>query len=105
MTSNIQLLSIRPSTKADKKMMAEFLVNGRQKTTHFGASGYDDYTLYYQKYGKDTAEKHKSSYIARHSAREDFENPTTAGALSYWILWNLPTVEESIQDYKKHFGF
>lgn len=36
---------IKRSTNAKKKMMAVFFKDGKKiKTTHFGASGYDDYT-------------------------------------------------------------
>jgi hypothetical protein len=100
----IKLLDIKKSTRNDKKLMAVFEINGSQKTVHFGADGYKDYTLYYKE-DPEIAEDKKSNYISRHSAREDFENPITAGALSYWILWNKPTIEESIKDYKKHFNF
>jgi hypothetical protein len=99
-----ELIEITESTHHDKKLMAVFKINGRNKTVHFGAAGYMDYTLYYEK-DPDLAETKKRAYIARHSVREDFENPITAGALSYWILWNLPTIEESIESYKEHFGF
>ncbi len=100
----MQLIEISPSTKKDKKYMAIFLIAGHRKTVHFGAYGYKDFTIYFKEDPK-LAEQKKRAYIARHSVREDFENPITPGALSYWILWNLPTVEESIEDYKHHFGF
>lgn len=71
--------------------------NGRTKTTHFGASGMSDYT-------KNHDEMRKNLYIARHSANENFNDPTSAGALSRWVLWNKPTVSASIADYKRRFG-
>ena len=42
-----KLISITKSNKAGKKMMAKFkdTKTGRESTTHFGASGYDDYTI------------------------------------------------------------
>ncbi len=70
--------------------------NGRTKTTHFGAAGMSDFTIH-----KD--EERKKRYILRHKANEDFNDPTTAGALSRWILWNLPSLRASIADYKKRF--
>ena len=71
--------------------------NGRTKTTHFGASGMSDFT-------KNHSEMRKNLYIARHSANENFNDPTSAGALSRWILWNKPTVSASIADYKRRFN-
>ena len=96
--NKVELVSIGPSSRSNKKMMAKFLINGTPKTTHFGATGYSDFTIH-----KDEARKQR--YLARHQARENWENPVTAGALSRWILWNKPSLEESIVDYKNHFGF
>ena len=64
--------------------------------TSFGALGYEDYTQHGDK-------KRKQLYLNRHRKNEDWSNPKTAGALSRWILWNKPTLEESIQDYIKRF--
>ena len=80
--------------------MAVFITdNGKEKVIHFGGAGYLDYTQY-----GTGREKHKERYIRRHRAREDWENPFSAGALSKWILWNKPTLVASIHDYKKHFN-
>jgi hypothetical protein len=66
------------------------------KVVKFGAFGYDDYT--------QTGDKRqKRNYLARHRKREDWTDPQTPGALSRWILWNKPTLEESIQHYIKKF--
>lgn len=98
----MELIAIRPSTNKNKKMMATFERNGRQFTVHFGAQGMMDYTKYY-KQDKELAEKKKVSYLARHKENENWNDPSSAGALSRWILWNLPTIEASIKDYKKRF--
>ena len=66
------------------------------KIIKFGAFGYDDYT--------QTGDKRqKRNYLARHRKREDWNDPQTPGALSRWILWNKPTLEESIKHYVKKF--
>jgi hypothetical protein len=92
------LLSIETSTRKNKKLMAVFLNkdSNRKKTVHFGQLGYSDYTIH-----KD--HKRKQRYIARHSVNENFENYTTAGSLSRYILWNKKTVADSITDYRKRF--
>lgn len=92
----MKLLSITKSTNPKKKWMAVFDNNGRSKTTHFGAQGMDDYTLTHNKEQRDR-------YLKRHHAREDWTDPTTAGALSRWVLWNKPSLQDSIADYKKRF--
>jgi len=89
---------IKKSTKPEKKLMAVFsLDNGRTRTTHFGAAGMSDFPTH-----KD--EKRKSRYLARHRPRENWNDPLSAGALSRWILWNLPSRRASIQAYKKRFN-
>ena len=88
---------IKSSTNQSKKLMAIFYKdNIKIKTIHFGARGMSDYTIH-----KD--DKRKQRYISRHTKRENWNDPMTAGALSRWILWNKPTLRESIEDYKKKF--
>jgi len=69
--------------------------NPRLKTVKFGADGMMDYTLYYKRDGKEVADIHRDAYIARHSG-EDWTNPLTAGFWSRWLLWEKPTVKESL---------
>ena len=88
---------IKKSTKDKKKLMAIFTKdNGRTKTTHFGASGMSDFTI-----NKDP--KRKERYLKRHIKNENWDNPESAGALYRWILWNKPTLNASIKDYKSRF--
>jgi len=91
-------VSIKPSTKPDKKLMAIFTRdNGRTKTTHFGASGMDDYTL-----TKDKAQRDR--YRNRHK-KDNISNPESAGSLSWYILWGESTSrKENIKSYKKRFN-
>ncbi len=98
----MKLIGIRPSTNKDKKLMATFEEKGREKTIHFGAKGLMDYTKYY-KQDKEVAKVKRDAYLARHR-NENWNDPTTAGSLSRWILWNMPTVEESVKDFKKKFN-
>ena len=91
-------VSIGKSTRAGKKMMAIFYDMNKKKvkTTHFGQEGASDYILH-----NDLTRK--MNYIARHKEREDWMDYMTAGALSYWILWNKPTLSGSIEDYMNRF--
>jgi len=102
MTSVLKLLSVKQSTKPEKKLMATFQVGDKEKVVHFGSAKNKDYTIYSKK-DKEKAEKMKSAYLARHKVRENFNNPITAGALSRWILWNKPTVSASVSDFKRQF--
>jgi len=68
----------------------------------FGAYNFNDYTTYY---GRDpiVANTKKALYLSRHKPREDWSDPKTPGALSRWILWNRPTIESSLSDFKRRF--
>ena len=87
-------ITIQKSTRAGKKWMAR--VNN--KTIHFGATGYEDFTS-----SKD--EKRKASYLARHKANEDWTlaGVDTAGFWATWLLWNEPTITASIRDINQRF--
>ena len=78
--------------------MATFAMpNGREKTTHFGQRGADDYRTH-------RSEERKQAYLRRHERRETWSDPTTAGALARYIQWNKPTLRESIADFKRRFN-
>ena len=92
-------VDIKTSTNSKKKLMAIFYDDSgkRIKTTHFGASGMSDYT-------KHKDDERKKLYLARHSnGKEDWNNYMTAGSLSRWVLWNLPSLQSSIKNYKSKF--
>jgi hypothetical protein len=95
----MRFLKIRPSAKPEKKYDATFETDsGRTKTVSFGASGYTDYI-------KSGDEERKKRYLDRHRNNENWNDPDTPGALSRWILWNKPTLVDSVKDYKRRFGF
>ena len=81
------------SPNPEKKWRAEF-DDGTH--TDFGQAGADDFTI-----TKD--EKRRMLYLIRHAKRENWRDPKSAGALSRWILWNLPTIEASLRDYRRRF--
>jgi len=81
------------SKKKGKKYTALF----DNKTVHFGQAGASDFTKH-----KDEARKQR--YIDRHRKRENWRDIRTAGALSRWLLWNKPTLEESVRDTERKFG-
>ena len=91
-------VNIKPSTSSGKKMMTIFYDETKKKvrTTHFGASGYEDYTTHGDL-------QRKMNYLERHEKRENWNDYMTAGSLSRWILWNKPTLTSSIEDYMHRF--
>ncbi len=84
---------IRPSKKKDKKYDA--VIDGK-KTVSFGAKGYSDYTIH-----KDP--ERKKRYDQRHKKNENWNDPTTAGFYAKHVLWNRPTLQESVKDINKRF--
>lgn len=91
-------VEIKKSPDPDKKHVAVFKdEQGRTKTTHFGATGYEDYTTHHD-------DARKANYLSRHGGgNQDWSDPTTAGALSRYILWNKKSKAASIADFKKRF--
>jgi hypothetical protein len=83
---------LQPSTRAAKKYDAigPFSVS-------FGAKGYSDYTIHGDL-------KRKENYIKRHQVNEDWGDLTKAGTWSRYLLWNKPTLRESIKDMEKKFN-
>ena len=93
----LKLVKIAKSTNPEKKYMAVFENDGRTKTTHFGASGMSDFTQHHDP-------ERRMRYLGRHKATEDWNDPTSAGALSRWILWGDSTsFNENVKRYKRRF--
>jgi hypothetical protein len=98
--NRVKLLSFTKSSRPEKKYMVTIEKNGRNKTIHFGDSSMKDYT----KFSPSTRESHKSAYVSRHSKREDWSDPSTAGFWSRWILWgNSSSVSKNLQDAKRKY--
>lgn len=67
-----------------------------KKRIAFGARGYSDYRIHRDK-------KRKANYIARHRARENWNDIYSKGFWSRWLLWNKETLQKSIADTAKRF--
>jgi len=93
-------VKIGKSNRSDKRFVAVFRdkKDKKIKTTHFGLK---DAAL--GTFIDHNNEKLKVNYLKRHKPNEDWDDPTTAGALSRWILWNKKTFKKSFDDYKKRF--
>jgi hypothetical protein len=68
----------------------------KKKTIHFGAKGYEDFTI-----TKNNEKKYR--YIDRHKSNEDWQDPFTAGFWALHTLWNKPTIQGSLNDIKRNF--
>ena len=94
----MKLVSVK-RVGGDKEFVAVFQrADGRSKTTRFGtASNYDS--------NPDKTKKDRENYIKRHRVNEDFNDPTSAGALSRWILWGESrSFEKNVRAFKRRFN-
>ena len=84
---------IRKSHRLEKKL--EAVIDGT-KTVPFGQAGASDFTIH-----KDPARKERC--INRHKKNECCDDPTTAGFYSRWLLWNKPTLKQSLSDLNNKY--
>lgn len=93
----IKLISIKLYTgSGNSRYTAIFSYHGKLKKVNFGDKRYENYTVHKN-------DERKRLYLLRHRANEDWDNPMSKGSLSRWILWNMPSLEDSIKDFKKRF--
>lgn len=100
MPGKLELLSVKPSAKADKKYDAKFKTpQGREKTVSFGAAGMDDYT-------KTHDREQRARYLERHGrGKESWGKPDSPGALSRWILWGESTsMLANLASFRRRFN-
>ena len=105
MKNKIKLLSVKRLKSGPKKYVAEFEItskNGKKikkskRNTKFGAKGMSDYTIH-----KDIERRNR--YIKRHTKDLRTNDPTRAGFLSMYILWNKKSYKSSLSDYKRRLN-
>jgi hypothetical protein len=83
---------LKESTRKGKKYSITLPDN---KIVHFGAIGYEDYTMHHD-------DERKDRYISRHK-KEDWTDLSKAGTWSRYILWNKKTLNSSIDDMEDRF--
>ena len=94
----MKLQSVVRAGDGTHKWKATFIrEDGRKKTTYFGAAGMQDFTL-------TGDEEQKTRYRDRHRKDLITNDPTRAGFLSWYLLWNKPTLKASIADFKRQFN-
>ena len=94
-------LTIKKSTRKNKKYMAIFYDRRNKKTTtsHFGSAGMDDYTI-----TKDKDQRER--YRKRHAKDLNTNDPKKPGYLSLGLQWGDSTnLQTNIRKYKKKYNF
>ena len=77
---------IRPSTRATKRLMAEF----PNRVVHFGSHDGSTFIDHGDLEVRD-------AWLARHVVKEDWRDYQSAGALARWLLWEETSLREAIQ--------
>jgi len=103
---NIKLIKIEKSDKKNKKWDAIFEIknkknNDKLKITSFG---YDDPDDKDNDFTRHNDLERRNRYIIRHEKDLRTGDPTRAGYLSLFLLWNLPTLKSSIEDYRERLN-
>jgi len=93
----MKLLRVTRSTAKDKRFKAVFAQGEKLITTNFGYSK-----------GRTWIDHHdlalRRAYLARHAPSENWNDPTSAGSLSRWILWGPhKTYSENLKSFKRRF--
>lgn len=92
-----------------KRTNKRYVVKDEKRTIHFGDDRYRNFILMNDRNSKyyepnpSERERVKDNYRNRHKG-DNLENPFSAGALSYYLLWNKPTLRASIKDYERKFN-
>ena len=99
----MRLLDVKPSTAKGKKYTDTFCMckdkpKCKGKKVHFGAAGSQTYLDHHDKAKRE-------AYLKRHRVNENWDNPTSAGSLSRWLLWGDSTsLMMNIQEFRKKFA-
>lgn len=93
----MKIVDLKKANDNKHKYIVILKDNNREYNIKFGAEKYEDYTMH-----KD--EKRKKAYLIRHQKNEDWNDPLTSGFWSRWLLWNLPTLKESLADVIKKYN-
>ena len=90
--------TLEPATDKKHRWVGVFTKeDGTTKRVPFGDATMENYTMH-----KNPLRKEK--YLQRHRSREDWTNPMTAGALSRFILWEVPDINEAVRRFRRRFS-
>jgi hypothetical protein len=86
---------LKKSDRKGKRFVIE-MSKPKPHSHHFGALPFKKGTFIDHK-----DEKLKKAWIARHKNDKNFNNPMSGIYFSRFLLWNKPTLKESIKDVEK----
>lgn len=99
----MKLLSVVQTPGGSKQFLATFQKDGRTYLRRFGTSS--NYVLNSKKTDKDR-ENYRKRHMANPGEASNIKNdPMSAGALSYWILWGESrSWRQNVSAFKRRFG-
>lgn len=83
-------LTLYPSKVRGKRYTIYVPRGNRVVKIDFGSSDHDNYTIH-----KDS--ERKRLYQIRHK-NDHINDPYSAGFWSWWVLWNKPSLQDSLKD-------
>lgn len=86
--------TLQKSNRKDKRYMVQLQTPDGNRTIHFGSPRHDNFTTH-----KDP--KRRELYIARHMKRERWDDPTTPGFWSRWLLWEEPHLLDAMKSLER----
>ncbi len=95
-----------------RKYMIIFEINGKRKVVHFGFPKSLNYPDYHRMSPKYAEERRVQFELRRHGRNVKngldkegavYSDPFASETLCFWLLWNKPTLKESLESYKKFF--
>ena len=85
---------LQKSTRKDKRYVVRLQMPDGNRTIHFGSPSHENYTTH-----KDP--QRREMYLSRHAKRENWEDPSTAGYWSRWMLWEEPRLGDAMKAIAK----
>ena len=93
----MEFIKLDKSKRKGKRYDAIFNINGKIKKIPFGSDKHENYTIHKDK-------ERRERYRSRHK-KDNINNPISAGALSWFLLWGASTnLNENIKKFKKKFN-
>lgn len=93
----MKIFQLEKSDKLNKKFKIK--LKDANSWIYFGARGMSDFTKH-----KDS--KRRLNYEKRHRSRENWTSSgmNSAGFWSRWLLWNKPSLKQSIKNVESRFN-
>jgi len=93
----MEFIKLDKSKRKGKRYDAIFNINGKIKKIPFGSDKHENYTIHKDK-------ERRERYRSRHK-KDNINNPISAGALSWFLLWGESiNLNENIKKFKKKFN-